>query len=110
MFLELVLLEDDFLSCSPYVWGEQNKKSHFCETSFIYSKLALRAMDVDKEFIKRVAANARLELSEKEVEKFVGQFMIKFRTIGAINIDTSFRFTILFFDYYILDSINKTSS
>ncbi len=31
-------------------------------------------MHVDKDLIRRVAANARLELSEKEVEKFAVQF------------------------------------
>ncbi|MBI4150203.1 Asp-tRNA(Asn)/Glu-tRNA(Gln) amidotransferase subunit GatC [Candidatus Woesearchaeota archaeon] len=31
-------------------------------------------MHVDKDFIRRVATNARLELSEKEIEKFVSQF------------------------------------
>lgn len=47
-------------------------------------------MLIDKEFIRRVAANARIELSDKEVEKFVGQFkeiLEAFSKLDALNTD-----------------------
>lgn len=47
-------------------------------------------MQIDKEFIRWVAANARMELSDKEVETFVGQFkeiLEAFSKLDELNTD-----------------------
>ena len=47
-------------------------------------------MKIDKELIKRVASNARLNLTEKEIEEFIPQFkdiLNVFSKISEVNTD-----------------------
>lgn len=54
-------------------------------------------MKVDKEFIRKVAANARLELTDEEVKKFIPEFkeiLESFSSMDEIELDANTKISV----------------
>ena len=54
-------------------------------------------MNVDQEFIRKVAANARLELTDAEVEKFIPEFkeiLENFSSMDEIKLDKNTKISV----------------